>query len=500
MQKKFLSGLFILLLLNLLIKPFWILGVDRAVQNSVGAASYGFYFAIFNFSFLFNIFLDVGLTNFNNRNIAQNHHLLNKYFSSILGIKILLSALYIAITLAVGLIVGYSHQQMNLLYVLAFNQVLVSLILYLRSNISGLQLFKTDSVISVLDRFLMILFCSVILWGHWFDRSITIYWFVFSQTLAYAITAIVAFVIVVRKAHFIRINWNPKFFMAILKQSFPYALLVLLMTFYNRIDSVMIERLLPEGTGDYQAGVYASAYRLLDAVNMIAYLFAVILLPVFARMIKLKQSVNEIVKLSFSMLFTLSVTVAFACIAYRQEIMTLLNPKNVNETLAQFYSRIDQLSFVFSMLMSCFVAISMTYVFGTLLTANGSLKALNIVAAAGMVLNIGLNLILIPRFLASGSAVASVATQFVMAIIQMVIAIKVFKVEFKVKEIVRLCLFVALLFGWLFALQFVNIRWDLKIILFGVGALSTAMALKVLDIKSMLQNFSIKEMIEKKQN
>jgi len=500
MQKKFLSGLFIILLLNLLIKPFWILGVDRAVQNIVGAADYGFYFAIFNFSFLFNIFLDVGLTNFNNRNIAQNHHLLNKYFSGILGIKILLSALYIVITIAVGFIVGYNRLQMNLLYVLAFNQVLVSLVLYLRSNISGLQLFKTDSLISVLDRFLMILFCSVIIWGHWFDRSITIYWFVFSQTIAYAITAIVAFVIVVRKAHFIRINWNSRFFMAVLKQSFPYALLVLLMTFYNRIDSVMIERLLPGGQGDYQAGVYASAYRLLDAVNMIAYLFAVVLLPVFARMIKLKQPVNEIVKMSFSMLFTLSTIVAFACIAYRQEIMTLLNPQHINETLTQFYARIEQLSFVFSMLMSCFIAISMTYVFGTLLTANGSLRTLNMVAAAGMVMNIGLNLFLIPRFFASGSAVASVVTQFAMAIIQMVIAIRLFKVEFKISEIVRLCLFIALLIGWLFALQYLNIRWDVKIVLFGIISFFTAIVLKVVNIKSILHNFSVKDIIAKKQD
>jgi len=500
MQKKFLSGLFIILLLNLLIKPFWILGVDRAVQNIVGAADYGFYFAIFNFSFLFNIFLDVGLTNFNIRNIAQNHHLLNKYFSGILGIKILLSALYIVITIAVGFIVGYNRLQMNLLYVLAFNQVLVSLVLYLRSNISGLQLFKTDSIISVLDRFLMIIFCSVIIWGHWFDRAITIYWFVFSQTIAYAITAIVAFVIVVRKANFTRINWNSRFFMAILKQSFPYALLVLLMTFYNRIDSVMIERLLPSGVGNYQAGVYASAYRLLDAVNMIAYLFAVILLPVFARMIKLKQSINEIVKMSFSMLFTLSTIVVFASVAYRQDIMTLLNPQHVNETLPQFYARIEQLSYVFSMLMSCFIAISMTYVFGTLLTANGSLKALNIVAATGMLLNIGLNLYLIPRFLASGSAVASVITQFAMAIIQMVIAIRLFKVTFKISEILRLCLFITLLIAWLFALQYINIRWDVKIILFGVISLCTAMALNVINIKNILHNFSVKEMIAKKQD
>lgn len=498
MQKKFLSGLLVLLLLNLLIKPFWILGVDRAVQNIVGAADYGFYFSIFNFTFLFNIFLDLGLTNFNNRNIAQNHHLLNKYFSGILGIKLLLSAAYIVITISVGFIVGYSAKQMNLLYILAFNQVIISFILYLRSNISGLHLFKTDSLISVLDRSLMILFCSVIIWGHWFSQPITIYWFVFAQTIAYALTALVALIIVIKKAHFLRINWNSSFIIVILKQSFPYALLVLLMTFYNRIDSVMIERLLPKDIGDYQTGVYASAYRLLDAINMIAYLFAVILLPVFARMIKMKQSVTEMVKLSFSLLFTISIVVAFGCIAFRQEIMTLLYPQHANETLVQFAARIEQLSLVFSLLMSCFVAISMTYVFGTLLTANGSLLTLNIVAASGMVLNILLNVFLIPKFLASGSAVASVVTQFAMAIIQMIIALKVFKVQVKFLEVARLMLFLFILVGWLYLLPHLHVRWDLQLVIFGLISLLTAITLKVIDIKSLLANFSFQDIMHKK--
>ena len=370
MQKKFLSGLLVLLFLNLLIKPFWVLGIDRTVNNIVGAADYGFYYAIFNFSFLFNIFLDLGLTNFNNRNIAQNSHLLNKYFSGILGIKLLLSALYIVITITFGLIIGYNPSQMNLLYILAFNQVLISLVLYLRSNISGLHFFKTDSVISVLDRFLMILFCSILIWGNLFEKKITIYWFVYCQTIAYFSTAVVAFIIVARKSNFSKIYWNSRFFYVVLKQSMPYALLVLLMTFYNRIDSVMIERLLPAEIGNYQAGIYASAYRLLDATNMIAVLFAVILLPVFARMIKLQQPVNEIVKLSFSLLMTCSLIIAFAAISFRFEIMNLLSPQYPNETLQQFNLRIQEVSFVFGALMSCFVAISTTYIFGTLLTAN----------------------------------------------------------------------------------------------------------------------------------
>jgi len=89
MQGKFVKNLTLLLVLNLLVKPFWILGIDRSVQNTVGAEEYGFYFAVFNFSFLFNILLDFGITNFNNRNIAQNNQLLTKHLSNLLVVKLM---------------------------------------------------------------------------------------------------------------------------------------------------------------------------------------------------------------------------------------------------------------------------------------------------------------------------------------------------------------------------------------------------------------------------
>ena len=55
MQKKFLTNLGFLLLVNLLIKPFYILGIDAEVQNAASGGEYGLYFALFNFTFLFNI-------------------------------------------------------------------------------------------------------------------------------------------------------------------------------------------------------------------------------------------------------------------------------------------------------------------------------------------------------------------------------------------------------------------------------------------------------------
>src|ERR1700741_3548372 len=98
MQRKFITNLAILLVLNLLIKPFWVLGVDRAVQNAVGSAEYGLYFSLFNFSLLFNILLDCGITNFNNKNISQHNHLLDKHLSSIIVLRGMLAIGYMIIS------------------------------------------------------------------------------------------------------------------------------------------------------------------------------------------------------------------------------------------------------------------------------------------------------------------------------------------------------------------------------------------------------------------
>ncbi|MEY2924553.1 MAG: hypothetical protein RLZZ337_1101, partial [Bacteroidota bacterium] len=50
MLKKYLSDIAFMQLLNLLIKPIWILVIDRAVQEALPKSVYGNYFALFNFS------------------------------------------------------------------------------------------------------------------------------------------------------------------------------------------------------------------------------------------------------------------------------------------------------------------------------------------------------------------------------------------------------------------------------------------------------------------
>jgi O-antigen/teichoic acid export membrane protein len=476
MKRKFITNLGFLLFLNLLVKPFWIFGIDRTVQNMVAPGEYGFYFTVLNFTFLFNILLDFGITNFNNRNIAQNNQLLNKHFSGITLLRFLLAFVYFLILFFAAVLIGYDGRHLYFLLFLGINQFLVSFILYLRSNISGLLLFRIDSVVSVLDRLLMIVFCSILLWGNFTTEPFRIIWFVYAQTLAYLITAFVAMLIVIRKAAFRRLQWNTSFFLMIIKQSFPFALLVLLMSFYNRIDSVMLERLLPKGEGTTQVSIYAKAYRLLDAVNMIAYLFSVLLIPIFSRLIKDRSPVEGMVRLSFTMIFTISMIIATCCAFFSDHIMEML-----------YTGQIEESKQVFVLLIIGFIPISATYIFGTLLTANGSLRALNIMAFTGMLLNISLNFLLIPSLLAVGSAYASVITQFATAIIQVIIAQRLFRFTVDWKYLSMVLLFAAgvILINYICSRS--GMGWHVEIILAGFASVTLAFVLRLLSFGGFLR-------------
>ena len=434
MQKKFITNLALLLFLNLLVKPFYIFAIDAEVQNQVGAEGYGLYFSIFSFSFLFNILLDLGITNFNTRNIAQNNQLVEKHLAGILSLKFVLIGFYFLFSFFLGFIIGYDQMQLKMLVILLVNQSLVSLILYFRSNLTGLHLFKQDSFISILDRVILIISMGWLLYGGITNQPLKIEWFILMQTGSYALTALVAFLIVKRRTSSLKFKFKTTFSMMILKKSVPFALLILMMTFYYRIDTVMLERMLPDGAE--QSGIYAMGYRFFEASNNISYLFAVLLLPIFSRMIKMKEDISNLVVLAFRILISGALFLAIVSWFFSEEILSL-----------RYVEHIDAAAGPFRILMFCFVAIASNYIFGTLLTANGNLKTLNIIAFSGMVLNIVLNLILIPKYMVLGSAIASLITQIFTSVTQFIISVVHFKFKPNWKLIIQFSLYILLLFS-----------------------------------------------------
>jgi O-antigen/teichoic acid export membrane protein len=405
-----------MVLLNLLIKPISIFGIDAAVQNRVGAEEYGVYFSLLNFSFLFNLLLDFGINNFTTKSVAQHPKVAIKYFGKVFTFRLLLFLVYAAVSYTIAFLLNWGTRELILLSFLVFNQFLVALIAYIRSHLGGLMLFRTEAIIGILDRALLILFCGMLLYGPMRSEPFQIEWFIWLQTICYGLTLIVGIITLFSRIGIPEFRYKPAFAIAIIRQSFPYALLILLMMIYTRMDSVMIERI--HVNGKSEAGFYAQGLRLISALFLFAMLFSNLLFPMFSQLLKKGENVSELLNMSARLLIGGAIGLFIVTLFNSDHILALIYTNNIKES-----------SLPFVLLMFSFIGMAASIVYGTLLTAKGDMKFLNYAAAAGIVINISLNLYLIPNYGALGAAIATVTTQCAVSLAQFIYSMQFLKLE-----------------------------------------------------------------------
>ncbi len=467
MKREFLLNVLFLVGINALIKPMYIFGIDRGVQNALPSGAYGYYFALFNFVWLFQIVNDFGVSNFNSRNLSQNPHLSHKYFPNLLVLKGWLSLVF---ALTVGLMAAlWGHHPLRnaLLWYILLNQVLNSLLLFLRSTVAGLGMYRTDSALSAMDRLLVIVVCGSLLWIPSLRPHFRLEYFVWAQTLGLVVAAGLAWLAIRSRLKPLRLSWNPAFVRLFFRRSLPYALVVFLMTAYTRIDAVMIERMLPDGR--WQADVYAAAYRLLDAANILGYLFAGLLLPMFARLLRAGEPPDGLAHLAFRLLWTIALPLVLTAVVYRQDVMQGLYTR-----ADAYYGRVLGI-LIWSFLPTCGM-----YVHSTLLTANESLGRMNRVFAAGLALNVALNAVLIPTQQAAGAALATVITQLAVWIGQMWLLRQELGIAVPLGTWGQLLALAGLLLAWLIGMRFgLHLPWLLAMAGAGAASLLGAWGLRL---------------------
>ena len=439
MVRHFLTNLSFVFALNILVKPLYIFGIEVQVQNTVGATVYGVYFALLNAVYLIQIMNDFGLQIYNNRRVANDSSALVTVFPSLLRTKLLMGVLFFGAVALIGVVLGY-QDQMALLAVIGINLFLTSMVLFIRSAISGLGHYKYDSLLSVGDKLLMIVLCGALLLT--FQDSFTIMYFALAQTASLLIVAVVASLVLYAK----RPRRSPGITQketasTLMRKALPFALAVFLMTAYTRVDAVMLEQM--ASNGEYQAGLYAAGYRLLDACNMVAYLFAALLLPMFGRLIKDQSASIALISKAAKLMWIITVLVAVSSFVFQDEIMQLL------------YTEATQVwASVFGTLILSFVPIGFMYIFGTFMTAQSTMRSLNIAYFTCIVLNVVLNSILIPQIGASGAAIATLATQGVVSCWLMFLALKKLEMKIPVSKILQ-----AVLFALIFCICAFGIHW-----------------------------------------
>jgi O-antigen/teichoic acid export membrane protein len=164
---------------------------------------------------------------------------------------------------------------------------------------------------------------------------------------------------------------------------------------------------------------------------MFAFLFAVLLLPMYSRMPKLGEKIRPMLEISSRLLLGTGVFVAILFF-FNGEWLLRWRYDSVTENAV--YS--------FIALMVGFVGVCMFYIYGTLMTANENLRPLNYISFGGLLLNIILNFLLIPRYAAFGAALTTMITQIFAGQMQMLFVIRQFNLGVNMRLVRQFVIFI----------------------------------------------------------
>lgn len=473
-KRAFLQNIILLLAINFLVKPLYLFGVDAHIQNMVGPREYGVYLALFGLVFMFQFIIEPGIQSYNSQNIAKNPDQLGYHLPRILGIKLGLLPVFVGAVVVAFVTLGYTADLLPLLGFIILNLFLSTTFIFLRSNIAAVGMYKTDSLLSALDKLLMLVILGTASWLPGLREHFTIMWLVYGQTLAYVLSCLVAFILLRKHLGRLQLTFSWQYLVNLLKWSFPYILILLFMSIYNKSDAIMLERML--GDKGLEAGIYAAGLRFVEALNMIGYLFAALLLPMYSSNLASRQVLTELLYTGLKTLAVLAFVAMLSLIYYGVEIMPMI-----------YTAATDYYAQVLSYLMLSFGGVAIAYLYGTLLVANGNLRPLNILLFVGAVANLLLNAYLIPIYKAEGAAIATAITQGAVMLGQVYLVHKLTKVEIAPKIYGRV-----LTFGLLCALIFYGIHmaadwpWTIRWVVSTCVCIFLALILRLVDLNGLL--------------
>jgi O-antigen/teichoic acid export membrane protein len=382
--------------LNLLIKPIWIL-TENVVQDQLGHETFGLFSALFSLVLVLSVFSDLGINHFITNSVAKDTSLykqtLSVFFSARVGVVVAFPLLCVA----VGYLFGYRDEHLWYLGLIAVGQALLQFVFLFRAKFQAFQSFITDSVASVLDKILLIVFVL----GLIFFSTISLENFIYSRLWSVLIVAVVLLIVVVVKYGGFSLSFSFTKMKDALIKTLPFTLMTMLYAVNERIDMFMVERL----HSSQEAGLYAGAYRWYDAFMMFIWL----LMPMFFAKFSSKQQEHISILKSGKLLVAIPIILLSGLVlANNQFLFFLFKQSSVQE--------ISSMSSVLSVLTISFLFNGLFVLYGTYLNAAGYVSKVNWLVALSVVVNIALNIIFIPKYGAIASAYTTALSTVILSV------------------------------------------------------------------------------------
>jgi O-antigen/teichoic acid export membrane protein len=440
-------------LVNLLIKPVWLI-TENLVQDTIGHEQYGTFAALYALGYLFMTFADLGMNMFTTKKLAGEPEILRDNFSTVITLKILLGLTYPVFMAFIGYFLEYSLNEIWLLVIISLTHSTLLTLHFFRSNFQARQSFRLDTIVSVTDKILLIIMLLVLL-----SRGLDLTNYVYTRFASALATLLIFYVVVVRIYGFIRPAFDFTRIKEVLFSSVPFAVMTILFSFNEKIDQVMLERMGDAVSGKLSSGLYAGAYRWLEAFQMYLWTVLPYFFARFAYYQKEPSRLQEVFNMGHIIASVPMIFVSVFVFFHAEKLFWLFD--NSTPDQVEIMAGTCRILFVTSLLNGFFA------LYGSLLTCMGFENKLSLIVIISIGVNIILNLIFIPAYGTYAAAANTLISASIITFAYIYLVHKKLPVKIPFQILVRLVVLTVLMLLIFYALEMTGVHWYLSTFIAG---------------------------------
>lgn len=379
------------------------------VARKFSTADYGELIALIALSYIIVSFFDFGLPVYFQREVSRSKNI-HSLYKTTLALYVIIFPIYI------GICYWYSNSYQPFSSSIIFFAILASSYLSLYLNImskivSGLRNFKSQFYFLLISRSIFLFFPI----GYFLKKELTIESVAIVLLVSYTLNLILLF-------YYLKNNYfkNDKsridfsLLSKAVKISAPLAIIVLVNLLYDRIDVLLISKIL----GFSDTGKYNVAYGLLKASTLS---FSFILIEGFSKASYLSS------KLSSVKLFLRKYAITIFSISLVSALVLFFLPDFLIIFFysSKYSSSVELLKF----LSFAVIPLALNNLTGITLNALGKFNFVLIATVIGLIVNVTINIILIPKIGLIAACYATLFTEIVILLVESYYLFKVLRVK-----------------------------------------------------------------------
>ncbi|MCK5084312.1 MAG: flippase [Candidatus Pacebacteria bacterium] len=371
----------------------------------LGDGGFGDYIIVITFVYIFSVIADLGLYSIVVREIsrkgADEEKIVNNAFTLrfVAGFFILGSAFF------VSLIFPYSGSVKHGIAIAALGFWILSNIQVLMGLFQKQLAMDKVAIAEILGRIIQLLFVLICV-----ELDLGFLYIIFSIFLG----AIFSFVLVLfftSKYIKIRLRFDFRFWIVLLKQAYPLAVSAILVLIYFKLDTIFLSVMKSREA----VGVYGLSYKILENLIFFPAMIVGLTMPIMSRYIFTdRDRFKSVVQRTLNFLLIAVVPMMFGTVLISDKIIKLIG---------------GEIGFVDSPLVLNILMIALGFIFlgalfSNIIIAANKQKALAQIYFVGMIFNIITNFIFIPRYSYFGAAATTVATELLVTILMIFVVYK----------------------------------------------------------------------------